>query len=108
MITYLATPYSHPDPDVQKARFEVVSRVAGELMRHGEIIFSPISHAHPIACQCELPKDWQFWEQFDLVYLRLAKKLIVLMQDGWDKSVGVAAEIRMARELDIPIEYIKP
>jgi hypothetical protein len=30
----------------------------------------------------------------------------VLMLDGWEDSVGVTAEIAMAREYDIPVKYL--
>ncbi|MBU1783170.1 DUF4406 domain-containing protein, partial [Patescibacteria group bacterium] len=33
-------------------------------------------------------------------------KLYVLKLDGWEESVGVQAEIKMAKELDLEIEYL--
>ena len=32
-LVYLATPYSHGDPAVMQERFEVINRVAADLMR---------------------------------------------------------------------------
>ena len=57
---YLAGPYSHPDPTVRAIRFHKLNDKAAELLRAGNLVFSPISHSHPIAEQCELPKDWEF------------------------------------------------
>jgi hypothetical protein len=34
--------------------------------------------------------------------------LIVLMLDGWEQSRGVNAEIALARELGLPVEYVNP
>ena len=34
--------------------------------------------------------------------------MIVLLIDGWLESKGVQAEMRIARERDIPIYYLKP
>lgn len=105
-LVYLATPYSHKDPAVRTERFNMVNKVAGALMQQGLIIFSPISHTHPVAVKCGLPKDWQYWEKFDRAYLSCSNKLLVLCLDGWLESNGVQAEIKIAREMGIPVEYI--
>lgn len=104
-LTYLAVPYSHEDKDVMETRFEIVCEVAGKLMNQGKMIFSPISHSHPIAVRSKLPRSWEFWEKFDRAYLMCSKELYVLMLDGWEESTGVTAEIKMAKELNIPIFY---
>jgi len=77
------------------------------MMRRGEHVFSPISHTHPIALAGDLPKDWEFWQAYDRAMLRACGKLAVLMQDGWQESVGVQAEIAIARELGLPVEFIE-
>ena len=56
-LVYLAVPYTHEDPEIREKRFKAVSKVAGKLLNEGEMIFSPISHCHPIALECSLPKD---------------------------------------------------
>lgn len=105
-LIYLATPYSDPDPDVRQRRFDVVNRVAADLMRDGLHIFSPISHTHPIALVGDLPKGWEFWQQYDRAIIACCCKLIVLRQPGWEDSVGVKVEIGIAREVGIPVEYL--
>ena len=106
-LIYLATPYSHPDQKIREERFRIVNYMAGKLMSKGDIIYSPISHTHPIALEYELPLDWEFWNKQCIAYLQLSEKVIVLMQDGWKESVGVTAEIKIAKEMGIPIEYIE-
>lgn len=107
-LIYLATPYSDPDPAVREQRFVIVNRVAAVLMRNGLHIFSPISHTHPIALAGELPKGWEFWQGYDRAILDACVKVLVLMQSGWQESVGVTAEILLAEEMGLPIEYIEP
>lgn len=107
-LTYLACPYSNPDPDVRERRFRAVNKVAGQLMAAGALIFSPISHTHPIAVACDLPRGWDFWHAYDRAFIEASEKLIVLMLDGWADSIGVKAEIAIATELGIPVEYIGP
>lgn len=106
-LIYLATPYSHPDPEVMKQRFHSVNKVAAKLMKEGLHIFSPISHSHPIAIENDLPTNWEYWESYDRAFLKASRKLIVLKLDGWENSVGVTAEIKIAKELGIEIEYIE-
>lgn len=107
-LVYLATPYSHDDPAVRHARFDAVNRMAAFLMREGHHIFSPISHTHPIAEAGDLPRDWNYWQSYDRAILRACSAMIVFTQEGWQSSRGVTAEIAIARELGIPVEYIGP
>jgi hypothetical protein len=88
-------------------RFDAACRAAGKLMAEGHVVFSPIAHTHPIAVRCELPRGWDFWERFDREFVLASRKLVVLMIDGWDKSKGVAAEIKIAIDAGIPVEYME-
>ena len=106
-LIYIATPYSSPDPRVQWERFKTVNKVSAELMEKGKYVFSPISHTHPIAIEGDLPKDWDYWEGYDRLMLSKCTKLLVVMADGWQESIGVKAEIGIAKELNIPIEYME-
>lgn len=105
-IIYLASPYSHPLPEVREARFRTVCRVAARLMSEGAIVFSPIAHSHPIAMAGQLPTDWTFWDRYDRAMLEASAELWVLRLDGWKDSTGVVAEIDIATHLGKPIWYI--
>lgn len=105
-MIYLATPYSHDDPNVRAARFDQACIIAGTLMNSGHLVFSPIAHSHPIALKCELPTTWDYWRRYDYRMLLCSTKLVVAMMDGWQESKGVQAEITIAKEFDIPIEYL--
>ena len=105
-LAYLATPYTSNDPVVKEERFQRVNRVAAKLMAKGEYIFSPISHTHPIAVVGDLPGNWEYWDGFDRAILDCCYKLYVLKLDGWHESTGVQAEIKIAAELGLEIEYL--
>jgi len=105
---YLACPYSDPDPLVRENRFEEVNMKAGELMLAGHLVFSPISHTHPIAVQCQLPKGWEFWAEYDRSFIEWADEVQVLMLAGWERSVGVCAEMKIANEIGKPVFMIEP
>jgi hypothetical protein len=104
-MIYLATVYSHPDPAVMEARFDIACRIAGAMMRRGDLVFSPIAHTHPIAVRCELPRGWEFWQQYDHDMLTAAASVVVAKMDGWQDSKGVAGEIKLARQMGIPVEF---
>jgi len=106
-LVYLACPYSHDDYAIRVKRFNAVCRAAARLIREGEpMVFSPISHSHPIS-EHGLPTNWEFWEPCDRAYLSCCHKLIVLKLDGWRESRGVTAEIEIASEMGIPVEYLE-
>lgn len=106
-MIYLASPYSHPDQAVREQRFQEVCKVAADMMQHGEQVFSPIAHSHPIA-EFGLPKDWEFWEAFGRWFIERCVKLSVLVLPGWQDSKGVRVEMGIALKCGIPIDYVHP
>ena len=108
MRIYLATPYSHPDPEVREARFQLVNAVAARLMREGHHVYSPISHTHPIALAGDLPKGWDFWEAYDRTFIDWAEEVHILLAEGWQESKGVQAEMKIATDTAKPVRFIAP
>ena len=106
-IIYLATPYSHPDPQVMEQRYRDAVQITAGLTNCGYVVFSPIVHSHPLATNHKMATDWKFWERIDRVFLKKSSWMIVAMMDGWDRSRGVKAEIEIAKELNIPIKYME-
>jgi hypothetical protein len=92
-MIYLASPYTHTDPDVMQERFEYVRAAAAEMLARGEIVYSPIVHGHAIATAHDLPTDFEFWMRHSFAMLERADNLYVLRLDGWLESRGVTAEI---------------
>src|SRR5271157_2943825 len=103
-LIYLGSPYSHDDPAVVEKRFQAVCRYAASLMRIGVKVFSPIAHTHPIA-QYDLPKGWDFWQQYDEAFLERCDAMIVLMLDGYRESKGLRGETEYMRKHGKPIEW---
>ncbi len=101
-LVYLACPYSGNEEE----NFKLVSKKAAELLNQGMTIFSPIAMCHPMAIYGKLPGNWEFWEKFDRAYISCCNKLIVYRLKGWDTSKGVTAEVKIAQEMGIPVEYI--
>lgn len=107
-LVYLASPYSHPNPDVMHARYEKACRAAAALMLRGECIFAPIAHSHRIGQVMGRSTDHEFWLRQDFAILRHCSHCVVLMLEGWDKSVGVREEIDYCVANDIPVSYMHP
>jgi nucleoside 2-deoxyribosyltransferase len=107
VISYLASPYSHPDPAVRQERYRAACRATAALVRAGHAVFSPIVHSHPLA-DYGLPTDWNAWEHFDRRFLDQCDEVLVLMLDGWRDSAGVQAEIRIAQEMGKSVRYVAP
>jgi nucleoside 2-deoxyribosyltransferase len=105
---YLACPYTHPDPIVMQQRFEQVNKVAARLMSEGYIVFSPISHSHPIALAGELTQDLDFWMAQNRAFIEWCDELYVAMIPGYRESKGVWRELQIAAELGKPVAYIHP
>jgi nucleoside 2-deoxyribosyltransferase len=101
---YLAAPYSSADPKVISERVDRINRYAAELMKTS-IVFSPISHSHPIALAGELPTDFSFWVRQNHEFIRWADIVCVLMLDGWEHSNGVSEEIDFATSIGKKIIY---
>ncbi len=107
-MIYLASPYTHPDPEIREARFQAVCRAAAHLMSGGLLIFSPIAHTHPIVLAGDLPKGWDYWEKFDREMIEACEELWILMLPGWEDSAGVQMEMRIAEELHRTVMRIYP
>lgn len=105
---YLASPYTHPDPAVKAQRFHEACRVAGDLMKAGKLVFSPIAHSHVIEQHFADGKaeGMSFWLEQDFALLRHASRLLVLRLPGWEQSKGVKAEIEAAEAIGIPVHYL--
>jgi nucleoside 2-deoxyribosyltransferase len=106
-MIYLASPYSHPDPAVREERFHAACHAVAALLLAGEPAISPIAHSHPLV-ELGLPADWTFWQRYDRDLLARCDAVVVLTLDGWETSVGVREEIRIAQELGKPVRYLAP
>jgi hypothetical protein len=112
---YIASPYTaftrggkKPTDRVMHARAEQVAVYAGILLNGGEVVYCPIAHGHFIQQRFKLPMTWEFWWKIDKVFLGQAQGLIVYQMDGWNRSRGVADEIKFAVETHKPITYVDP
>lgn len=104
---YLAIPYTwNPDKS-----FQIANKVTAELMSRGHIVFSPISHSHPVAdhLPAELKTDSLWWMRQDIPFVDWADEvyLVVIGENGHElieQSKGCQMEIRHAKHTNKQIQ----
>jgi NTP pyrophosphatase (non-canonical NTP hydrolase) len=107
-LYYLSSPFRCDDEMLRNERYEQTALALTSLMNKGKHVFSPIIHNSPIKRIADLGSSWEDWEQFDLDMLSRCDAVMVLKIDGWERSVGVQAEIDYAQTNNIPIYYTDP
>lgn len=107
-LIYLASPYTHPNPIIQEGRAATAARVAGELIKRGHHVFSPIAHGHTIEQHCNISGSWWQWHNLSLLMLGRCDELWICTIDGFGDSLGVNSEVARAKELSLPIKMIDP
>ena len=75
---YLAIPYSHLDLKIKEWRFNKANEKAAELINQGYIVYSSISHSHPIHLAGKLSWEWEFWEKYDIAFLEWPDELLCI------------------------------
>ena len=77
-------------------------------MSDGHLVYSPICHTHSISTHSEykIPYHWDYWQDSCRAFLSICSRILVLRLDGWERSIGVAAEIAIATEQGLLIEYM--
>lgn len=103
-MVYVSCAFGENDPGIRKLRIDSAAYFCAEKMREGTVVFCPLIHNYYIL-KHGLPVGWDYWEKFNKELLLRADRLYVLKLEGWEKSIGVPAEIALARKYGVPIEY---
>lgn len=104
-MIYIASPYTHKDEQIRNLRYKQVHRYTRLCMFRGEIVFSPIVYGHEFALIDQRAITHDYWLRFNEHMLLTAHQLRVLQLPGWDRSVGVQAEIAFADHNNIPVVF---
>ena len=105
-INYIASPYTHDNPEVVAERTKQVRLCVEELVKRPSFHapFSPVLYTTELQ-SFGMEEPARGWYQFCLSFLNQSNCMIVLMLDGWEDSVGVGLEIAFAQAKEIPIVY---
>ena len=107
-MIYVASPYSHPNPDIRSGRYNRVLEYCGARLALGEVLFSPVVYGHPFAKAGFAQTDHESWMTFNQHMLLHADSLRVLYLQGWEESVGVQAEVAFAYNNGIAVIGVYP
>lgn len=105
-LIFISSPYNHSDPKKIEENYNKVLELTAKLTKDGIVVISPIVYGHNIVQYMPMDTSWEFWKNFCVTFLRKCEELYVYCIPGWDISNGVQEEIRIAKELNIPIRYI--
>lgn len=105
---YLASPYSHENETVRRERFEAVSKYAANMIEQGVIVYSPISHTHPMFIYGNVgTMGFDYWQKVDKLFIDLCDKMCVLKLTGWEESKGIQAEMEYALRIGKKVEFLE-
>lgn len=116
-MVYIASPYTCTESKEQEAnelvqqyRYDVVTAVAGLLEDiYGYAFICPITQSHNLAKYMKKRNGtFAAWKTVDLTFIFRCDEVWVVKIDGWNRSVGVLAEIEFAKENGKIIKYVSP
>ena len=103
MYIYVASPYTHLDPDVMADRMLEAMRYTAYLIKKGEWAYSPIVHCHDMALRYDFPKSHTFWMGFDAAMICPCTEVHVLQLEGWEQSEGIRHELQFCSLIQKPV-----
>jgi hypothetical protein len=106
-LIYLGSPYTSLDAFVMEQRYTWVKWATAEIIHTGRTVFSPINHCHPLALSYDLPRDIDFWENYDANFIRAADWVWILQLDGWSGSRGIKRELEIAKAYEKPVYMVQ-
>lgn len=109
IFSYVASPYSHPNPVVREARYHDVMRAVHFLLHSVPgVHFSPIVYCHPLAIRYTLPTDAGYWQNFNEAIMERADRLYFVRLQGFDESVGCKMELDWAKKNGREYYFLAP
>ena len=100
-LIYLSSPYTAPTKGEMEKNYQIALSATAMLIKAGVMVYSPIVHNHAIA-HIVGGTDWDSWKEHDLTTLWHCDALFILAMPGWERSVGMMAELRFAVQTDKP------
>lgn len=106
---YLASPYSHQSKVVMSNREYEINYILGKLYwKYHVAIIPPILISAKIKeiIGNEIGDSFKEWSEVDYAYILGCDAVWVAKMDCWEDSIGVTAEIKFAKQNNIPVKYI--
>lgn len=109
-MVYLASPYTHPNFFVRLYRFYKITKIAAQLYKKKKVcMFLPITQSAMMGWLVKgLGSTFKSWKDVDLKAIRKCDEVWVVRMKGWDKSIGVLAELEYARKHYKIVRFVNP
>lgn len=107
-VIYIGGPYTHADHNIRRERFEALTAVAAEFVKQGNIVYSPITHTHPIDLHFvrdDVHLSSDFWCDFDETFMSVCTEMVIVPLEGWDRSGGVKREREYFEKRGLPVSF---
>jgi len=89
---------------MREGSFQMANAVAARLMEDGEIVFSPISHSHPISdFMVDFVHEHDFWMQYNVRMMEMCNRIYVIKTREWKRSRGLRFEIQWFMDHNYPV-----
>lgn len=102
--TYLANPYTHPEPEVMQARMAAVNAILKQYTQLGIPAMAAVAYTALMQKDDVCPP--QGWYHYDLGFLMGCESLTLLKLPGYRHSYGVQLELATANSLGMTIHEI--
>lgn len=104
-MIYVAGPYYHADAAVIERRMELVYTLLAQLTARGNNVVTPML-MHAVVLRYDLPNNYEYWGKLSEDLLSRCDEMVVLKTEGWDKSMGLMAEIKLCEAKGIPYRFV--
>ena len=105
MVIYLATPIRPKNGQTLEGNLAKAKQIALELWKKGYTVFCPAANSDLPISLADKEVEAERWLNGDIEILTRCDAIVV--EPGWDCSVGVKGEISVASTAGIPI-YLYP
>jgi len=106
-MIFISLPYTSKRAITTQNRVDIAEKLVLKLAEQNIIGMSAIVYYHNLIDKYKFGNiSYEFWTKICLELLCNCSSVWVLKIDGWDKSTGVADEVKCAKELGLPIRYI--
>ena len=102
-MIYIACPYWDESEEIRNYRRKKAVVYSTVLIKKGYLVYSPLIYTERFA-KDKAKED--YWIRHGIKMVEVCQEMRVLCLDGWEKSKGVAGEIKRAEELNLKIKYI--
>lgn len=109
-LFYFAHPYTVKDNEgknvhaLEESNFNLCCERAGELFKKGYLVYSPLSHSHPIHVRNPeflQNNEWNLWMKLDKKIIEICNGIILAPK--WETSKGCIEEKRIFEEKGLEI-----